>query len=136
MSKEQTYDLAGRVIGLAMIVHRTLGPGFSESVYHNALCLELAEAGIDFESKPKLCVFYKEKPIGNFEADLIVESALIVELKAVETLVKAYEVQLVNYLATTKIDEGLLLNFGAESLQYRKKFRIFKKPLNPPPLNS
>jgi len=135
MSEEQTYDLAGRVIGLAMIVHRTLGPGFNESVYHNALCLELAEAGMDFESKSKLCVFYKDKPVGDFEADLIVESALIVELKAVENLVKAHEVQLVNYLATTKMNDGLLLNFGAESLQYRKKFRIYKRTPETPSLH-
>ncbi|MFD0895712.1 GxxExxY protein [Luteolibacter ambystomatis] len=133
---EREYDLAGRVIGCAMTVHRVLGPGFNERVYQNALSLELAAVGIQFENQVKLCVYYKERPVGDFEADMIVENNLVLELKAVETITKSHEVQLVNYLATTKIDEGLLINLGSDSLQYRKKFRTYKHQGDPPSLQA
>jgi GxxExxY protein len=125
------YDLAGKVIGLAMAVHRELGPEFLESVYENALCLELADSQISFERQRGLEVFYKERSVGQYSADIVVESALIVELKAVQNLIVAHEVQLVNYLNATKIEEGLLLNFGTTSLQFKKKFRQFQQ--NPSP---
>ena len=127
----QEYDLAGKVIGLAMKVHRILGPGYLESVYQNALAIEMAEAGIDFEPEKDLDVFYRGRVVGKYRADFVVEGHLILELKACEALLKVHEVQLVNYLATTGIDEGLLLNFGAESLEYKKKFRVYraKRPI-------
>ena len=118
------YDLAGKVIGLAMQVHSTLGAGFVESVYENALCVELSTAQLDYERQKSLKVLYKQKIVGEFVTDILVTQALIIELKAVQTLLPIHEVQLVNYLTATGIDEGLLLNFGAESLQFRKKFRI------------
>lgn len=138
MSDSSPYDLAGHIIGCAMAVHRELGPGFNERIYQNALAIELCDASISFENFVKLCVFYKEKPVGDFEADMIVDGKLIVELKAVETLTKAHEAQLVNYLAATKIDEGLLLNFGSQSLQFKKKFRIYQpsSPILLHPVNS
>jgi GxxExxY protein len=112
------------VIGLAMQVHSTLGAGFVESVYENALCVELSAAQLDYERQKSLKVLYKQKIVGEFVTDILVTQALIIELKAVQTLLPIHEVQLVNYLTATGIDEGLLLNFGAESLQFRKKFRI------------
>ena len=117
------YDLAGRVIGIAMEVHRTLGPGFVESVYENALLVELAASQLAFESQKALKVIYKNQCVGDFIADIIVDKALIIELKSVQSLLPTHEVQLVNYLTTTGIEEGILLNFGAESLQFKKKFR-------------
>lgn len=117
------YDLAGRVIGLAMKVHSTLGPGFLESVYHAALAHELRKANIAFESKKTISVYYDGIAIGEFVADFLVEKELIVELKAIQTLSPKDEVQTVNYLTATRKDEGLLLNFGAERLQFKKKFR-------------
>ena len=120
------YDLAGQVIGLAMKVHNTLGPGYLESVYKKALMVELAEAGLDFQDEQQLDVYYRGRLVGKFQADLIVEGRLILELKACEVLTRAHEVQLVNYLTTTGIDEGLLLNFGAQSLEYKKKFRVYR----------
>jgi GxxExxY protein len=129
---EEGYDLAGQVIGLAMKVHRTLGPGFLESVYHQALCLELDGTANDYETEKALDVMYENKIVGQFKADLVVNHELIVEIKAVNCLVAAHEIQLVNYLSATGIDEGLLLNFGAPSLEFRKKFRIYRPKNNPP----
>jgi GxxExxY protein len=117
------YDLAGRVIGIAMEVHRTLGPGFVESVYENALLVELAASQLAFESQKALKVIYKNQCVGDFIADIIVDKALIIELKSVQSLLPTHEVQLVNYLTATGIEEGILLNFGSESLQFKKKFR-------------
>lgn len=117
------YDLAGKIIGLAMKVHSTLGAGFLESVYQKALEHELGKAGILFVSQKPLKVVYDGISIGEFTADLLVENELIVELKAVQSLVTAHEVQTVNYLVATGIDSGLLINFGAERLEFKKKFR-------------
>jgi GxxExxY protein len=117
------YDLAGRVIGIAMEVHRTLGPGFVESVYENALLVELAASQLAFESQKTLKVIYKNQCFGDFVADIIVDKALIIELRSVQSLLPIHEVQLVNYLTATGIEEGVLLNFGSGSLQLKKKFR-------------
>ena len=121
-SKE--YDLCGQVIGAAMKVHSTLGPGFLESVYQNALIWELRKAGLRSEAEKPISVHYDGQLVGAFTADVLVDDAVIVELKAVQTLTKADEVQLVNYLVATGFDEGLLLNFGAERLEFKKKFRL------------
>jgi len=120
------YDLAGIVIGLAMKVHSTLGAGFLESVYHKALAYELKKAGLPFEIEKPLKVYYEDIVAGEFVADLVVKNELIVELKAVQKLATAHEVQTVNYLVATGIDTGLLLNFGADRLEFKKKFRLMK----------
>ncbi len=130
---EEGYDLAGQVIGLAMKVHRTLGPGFLESVYHNALCIELERAAMEFETEKSFEVKYEKTVVGEFKADLVVGLDLIIEIKAVNNLAVAHEVQLVNFLVATEIDEGLLINFGAPSLEFKKKFRVYRKPVGPVP---
>ena len=117
------YDLAGKVIGAAMEVHRCLGPGFVESVYENALAIESEALKFTAERQKPIEVKYKEQCVGNFVADLVINQTLIVELKAVQTILPIHEVQLVNYLTATGLDEGVLLNFGSESLQFKKKFR-------------
>jgi GxxExxY protein len=119
------YDLAGRVIGLAMKVHSALGPGFLESVYENALAIELEEAGISFERQARISVQYRGKDVGDFICDFLVEGELIVELKSVLAMAPVHEVQVVNYLAATGKSEGLLLNFGAQKLEFKKKFRQY-----------
>jgi|ERR1041385_6384753 GxxExxY protein len=124
-SKE--YDLCGKAIGAAMKVHSALGPGFLESVYQNALIWELRKAGLKAEVGRQITVRYDGQIVGAFTADLFVNDSLIVELKATQLLAKAHEVQLVNYLVATGIDEGLLLNFGVERLEYKKKFRLTKQ---------
>ncbi|HUE62637.1 MAG TPA: GxxExxY protein [Chthoniobacterales bacterium] len=120
----ETYDLCGQIIGLAMKVHSALGPGFLESVYQNALIWELRKAGVKAEAERPISVRYDGQIVGAFTADLLVNNSVIVELKASQSLAKAYEVQLVNYLTATGFDEGLLLNFGAERLEFKKKFRL------------
>jgi GxxExxY protein len=117
------YHLAGKVIGLAMKIHSTLGSGFLESVYQTALALELRRPGLKVETEKPISVHYEGEVVGAFLADLLVNDVLIVETKAVQMLAKIHEVQLVNYLVATRIDEGLLLNFGTERLEFKKKFR-------------
>jgi GxxExxY protein len=121
------YDLCGEIIGAAMKMHSTLGAGFLESVYQNALIWELRKNGFKAEAERPISVHYDGQMVGAFTADVLVNDSLIVELKAIQLLAKAHEVQLVNYLAATGIDEGLLLNFGAERLEFKKKFRVRKQ---------
>ena len=131
MEEAQTdYDLCGKVIGAAMKVHSTLGSGFLESVYQNALIWELRKAGLRAEAERPISVHYDGQLVGAFTADLLVNDSLIVELKAIQSLAKPHEVQLVNYLIATRIDEGLLVNFGAERLEFKKKFRLSKTGAN------
>ena len=120
------YDLCGQVIGAAMKVHSTLGLGFLESVYQNALIWELRKRGFKAEAERPISVLYDGQIVGAFAVDVLVSDSLIVELKASQTLAKVHEVQLVNYLVATGLDEGLLLNFGAERLEFKKKFRLPK----------
>ena len=117
------YDFAGQVIGLAMKVHSALGPGFLESVYQNALAYELRKGGFEVETEVRLKVKYDGVIVGEFTADMLVAKILLLENKAVHVLAVAHEVQLVNYLTATGLDEGLLLNFGAQRLEFKKKFR-------------
>jgi GxxExxY protein len=111
-----------------MKVHRTLGGGFLESVYQNSLAYELKKAGVAVACEVPLKVVYDGEVVGTFCADMVAEGRVILENKAVENLCPAHEAQLVNYLTATKHDFGLLLNFGGPSLQYKKKFRIYRKP--------
>lgn len=117
------YDLAGQVIGLAMKVHSKLGPGFLESVYQNALAYELNRAGLLVETEVRLKVKYEDVIVGDFNVDMLINKSLLIENKAVAALAIAHEVQVVNYLTATGMDEGLLLNFGAPRLEFKKKFR-------------
>jgi len=121
------YDLCGQVIGAAMKVPSVLGPGFLESVYQNALMWELQKLGLKVDAQKPITVRYDGQVVGVFTADLLVNNSLILELKANQLLAKAHEVQLVNYLIATGIDEGLFLNFGAERLEYKRKFRLPKQ---------
>ncbi len=125
-AEPKEYDLCGRVIGAAMKVHAALGRGFLESVYQNALIWELRKCGVNAEAERPISVYYDGQLVGAFTADLFVNGSLIVELKSIQALAKAHEVQLVNYLVATGVNEGLLLNFGAERLQFKKKFRVPK----------
>jgi GxxExxY protein len=120
---EQDHALIEKVIGLAMKVHRALGPGFLESVYLNALVHELRRAGLSAEVAQRITVRYENVIVGDFVADLIVNDSLICELKSISSLSKADEVQLVNYLTATNRDFGLLFNFGSSSLQFKRKHR-------------
>jgi len=128
LEEPQDHALTERIIGLAMKVHRTLGPGFLESVYRNALAFELRHAGLTVELNKHISVRYENVIVGDFIADVVVNDILICELKANSTLTKSDEVQVVNYLTATHHDVGLLLNFGAASLQFKRKYRRSSSP--------
>jgi GxxExxY protein len=139
LDSEEDSALTEKVIGLAMKVHRALGPGFLESVYLNALTYELRRAGLSVEIGQRIKVRYGNVIVGDFVADVVVDGHLICELKANATLTKTDEVQLVNYLTATNHDMGLLLNFGASSLQFKRKYRRIVPDLDEvdlhPPVN-
>jgi GxxExxY protein len=136
---ETEIQLAKRVIGFAMKVHGKLGPGFSERVNQNALVIECERAGLSVEAFSPISVSYEGVVVGEFIADMIIRDSgyaetLLIEIKSVSALNPAHSKQLVNYLAATGIDNGLLLNFGAASLEFRTKTRLYRPPQGEPNL--
>lgn len=117
--------LTEKIIGCAYKVHNILGPGFLEKVYENSLRIELEKLGLRVKQQEPINVEYEGQVVGEYYADLWVDERVVVELKAAQALAKAHEVQLVNYLTATRIDLGLLLNFGS-SVQVKRKFREYK----------
>jgi GxxExxY protein len=120
-------DITEKIIGAAYKVYNTLGSGYLESVYEHCMLIELEKAGLQTESQKSIRVYYDGHIVGNFMADLIVEDCIIVELKVVYQLSKMHEAQLVNYLVSTGKDIGLLINFGAEKVQIKRKVRVLEK---------
>lgn len=114
--------LTEKIIAAAFRVHNTLGYGFYERVYENALVVELRKMGIPLSQQIRLVVTYEGIEVGLFKADLVVNKQLLIELKATYELQPKDEVQLVNYLKATGIDVGLLINFG-KSVQIKRKYR-------------
>ncbi len=115
-------ELTGQIIKVFYQVYNTLGYGFIESVYHNAMIIELTNAAFQVESQKPIAVFYNARVVGTFAADLVVDGKVILELKAKEKIVEAHEAQLLNYLRSTEIEIGLLLNFGKQPEFKRKYF--------------
>lgn len=127
-------NITERVIGAFYHVYNTLGWGFLEKVYQNALVIELRKRGIGVVANAKIEVFYDGAKVGDYIADLLIEDCVIVELKAVESIALEHEAQLVNYLKATSIDVGLLLNFGPKP-QVRRKIFEFARPRPVLPVN-
>jgi GxxExxY protein len=121
--------LTQKIIGCAMAVHRTLGPGFLESVYQKAFAHELVKAGLKVICECPIRVRYDGVDVGEFAADMLVESRIVIENKAVRLLAVAHETQLVHYLTATGLEIGLLFNFGAERLQFKRKSRLYRPPI-------
>jgi GxxExxY protein len=119
-------ELTEKIIGCAMTVQRVLGPGFLESVYQNSLAHEVGKAGFKVECKKEILVYYDGTKVGVFEADMLIQDLVLIENKAVQTIAVAHEVQLVNYLTATGIEIGLLVNFGAKQLEFKRKTRTYK----------
>jgi len=117
--------LTEKIIGCAMEVHRRLGPGYLESVYEKALMIELKLAGLSCLNQVPLNVNYRGEAVGEFVADIVVEERVIIELKACQAIHQRHEAQVVNYLVATGYDIGLLMNFGSDSLQFKRKYRVF-----------
>ena len=122
-----TDQLITEVIECAKRIRRQLGPGFLEKVYKNAMVVELRKLNLNFETEKLIQVLYDGIVVGEYRTDIIVEGKLILELKAIQELTIANEVQLVNYLTSTGIDDGLLINFGSDKLQFKRKYRIYRK---------
>ena len=113
-------ELTRKIIGAAMEVHNTLGCGFLESVYEGALAVEFRLQEIEFERQKSLDVFYKGAKVKQFVCDFLVAGNVLVELKAIKELTAMETGQVLNYLKSTDLKLGLLLNFGAGSLQYKR----------------
>ena len=113
-------DITKKILKAYYNVYNTLGYGFLEKVYENAMVIEIGKQGLLVEKQRPITVYYDKISIGNYFADLIVENKVIIELKACEYLIEEHEIQLVNYLKATEIEVGLLLNFGKE-VEYKRK---------------
>jgi GxxExxY protein len=120
-------DLTSRIIKAFYKVYNQLGHGFLEKVYQNALYYELKNQGFDCKAQYKIDVYYLNKRVGDYFADIIVDDKVILELKAAESLCDAHECQLQNYLRATNMEVGLLFNFGEKPECRRKIFMNNKK---------
>ena len=119
---DKHVELTREIIGSFYDVYNNLGYGFLEKVYENALVLELKAKGMQVEPQKPIQVIYRQQVIGEYFADLIVDSKVIVEIKAVKMLAQEHEAQLLNYLKATCFEVGLLLNFGPQAQRKRKVY--------------
>jgi GxxExxY protein len=119
-------DLTGKIINCAYQVQKTLGFGFLESVYQNALLHELNKAGLQAQKEQKIQVTYDNQLVGSFTADIVVENLIILELKSTKDLHPAHEAQLNNYLKATGKELGLLINFG-HKIEIRRKINTISR---------
>jgi len=125
MKDQQTYT----IIGAAMTVHRELGYGFLEAVYHDALAIELTDCNIPFQHEVPIPIHYKSQQIdASYRADFLCYDRVIVELKALGSISGIEEAQLLNYIKATTLPVGLLINFGAPSLEYKRMVFSASKP--------
>ncbi|RMG24995.1 MAG: GxxExxY protein [Methanobacteriota archaeon] len=116
-------ELTEKIIGCAYRVYNRMGFGFLESVYEKCLQIELQKVGLKAQFQHPITVYYEGQVVGEFVADILVEDKIIVELKSVRHLTIAHEVQLVNYLAATQKDVGLIINFGEKKVEVKRKWR-------------
>ena len=116
-------EITESIIASFYDVYNTLGYGFLEKVYENALALELAKQGFDIKAQVPIPVYYDHKQVGKYYADLLVNDKVIVEIKAAKDLCEEHEFQLINYLKATNCEVGLLLNFGRKPQFKRKVFQ-------------
>lgn len=119
--------LTEKIIGCCFKVYNKLGFGYLESVYEKSLMIEFRKADIYAETKKPIKVKYDGIIVGEFIADIIAEHEVVLELKSIRQLSKTHEMQLVNYLVSTGMDIGLLINFGEERVEVKRKLRILNK---------
>jgi len=120
-------DITQRIIGCAMHVHTALGNGFQEVIYQRALAIEMRKAGLAFSREHEMEIYYEGQSIGKRRADFFVENCIMVEIKAVIQLENVHLAQAMNYLEAYEMEIGLLLNFGAKSLQFK---RVYNNKIN------
>ena len=116
-------ELTEKIIACAYRVYNKMGFGFLESVYEKCLTIELSKSGLRVETQKPITVFYEGEIVGEFFSDILVNDTVILELKSVRKIAKAHEVQLVNYLVTTGKEIGLLINFGEQKVEVKRKLR-------------
>lgn len=109
-----------KIIGCAMRVHSALGNGFQEVIYQRALLIEMADNGLNFRREHEMPIYYKNHLVGTRRVDFLVEEVISVEIKAVTALEDVHLAQAINYLEAYNLEVGLLINFGARSLQYKR----------------
>ena len=119
-------EITRKIIGCAMQVHNTLGSGFQEVIYQRALAIEMRYAGLSFERELEMPIFYRDEQIGTRRVDFFVEECVMVELKATSKLEDVHKAQAINYLEAYDIADGLLINFGSMSLEFK---RLYNKKL-------
>ncbi len=117
--------LTESIIGAAMAVHRALGPGLNESLYENALCLELTAQSLNFSQQQQFPVFYRDQNIGKLITDLIVENQVITEIKVASMISELHIAQTLSYLSISKLQVGLILNFKNSSLQFKRIANLY-----------
>jgi GxxExxY protein len=113
-------ELTEKIIGCAFKVHNTLGNGFQEVIYQRAMAIEMAKAGLGFVREMEMTIFYDDEAIGTRRADFFVEDIVMVELKAIIELEDVHLAQAMNYVEAYKMEIGLLINFGAKSVQFKR----------------
>jgi len=119
-------DLTRKIIGIAMKIHREIGPGFQERVYHKAMILDLEKENLTADSEKKFDILYQNKHVGTFILDLVVEGKIVVELKAISgEIPKLFYSQIISYLKASGLEIGLLINFCNDSLDI-KRFANYK----------
>ncbi|MDZ4199528.1 MAG: GxxExxY protein, partial [Kiritimatiellia bacterium] len=116
-------EITRMIIGCAYRIYNIMGFGYLESVYEKCMLIELGKVGLPIEFQRHIPVRYEGKNVGDFIADMVVQGTIIIELKSVQRLAKAHEVQLVNYLVATGLPVGLLINFGETAVEVKRKVR-------------
>jgi len=122
-------NITHKIIGCAMQVHNTLGNGFQEVIYQRALAIEMRLAELSYQREMEMPIFYREEQIGTRRVDFFVEDCVMVELKAMEKIEDVHKAQAINYLEAYNIADGLLINFGGPSLEFKRLYN--KKLVNP-----
>ena len=130
MEKWSKENLTERIIKACIEVHKELGPGFLDSIYHNALKIELENMKLTFESEKEVKVNYRDNEVGTHKIDLLVDGEIVVELKTVEDLHKKYYAQVRSYLKALNKEVGLLVNFADATLDVRRVELLRKKLRN------
>jgi len=120
MPKLKYQHITEVIIGCAFEVSNESGAGFLESVYEKALIIALADKGLTAVSQQSISVLFRDKNVGNFYADLLVENKVILELKAVKEIIPEHQAQIINYLNATGIEVGILINFGNPKLEFKR----------------
>ena len=128
--KDYKYsDITRKIIGAAMKVHSALGNGFQEVIYQRALAIEMTKQGLAFQREMEMPIYYDGQEIGTRRVDFFVEDKIMVELKAVTKLEDVHLAQAINYLEAYNMEVGLLLNFGAKSLEFHRLVNSLKRKL-------